>query len=344
MKIDFRLLEIPFKVSFKHNSASRSVTSSIWVEISRGKFVGIGEGCPRSYVTGESEESCLAFLTKHYESLSQVEDFKSLLVWRNGYISEIRKNLSVWCAVELAFLDLFAQESNQSINELIGEANTPKTVIYSAVLGDSSPSVWEKLCDWHIENEMTNFKLKLNGSVHLDSERINYILRKNPKIEIRVDANNMWSNLDEAISYLNRLPNGIIGIEEPLKFPNWNGVNELSQKLNIPIILDEHICHISDLDRIKFPELIVINLRVSKCGGLLNSIEIGKRAIALGMKVIVGAQVGETSALTRAGFLLSSALSHQTIANEGGYGLLLLESDPFREYYQIGKGGKIIFS
>jgi hypothetical protein len=54
--------------------------------------------------------------------------------------------------------------------------------------------------------------------------------------------------------------------------------------------------------------------------------------------------VGETSALTKAGFLLSSALLHEIIAHEGGYGMLLLESDPFREYYQLGKKGQIIFS
>ena len=88
---------------------------------------------------------------------------------------------------------------------------------------------------------------------------------------------------------------------------------------------------------------MIVNLRVSKCGGLINSIAMGKKALELGMKVIVGAQVGETSALTRAGFLLSSALSHKVWAHEGAYGKLLLEEDPFREYYQLGKEGKVFF-
>lgn len=344
MKIDFRLLEIPFKVSFKHNSASRKVTSTIWVEISRGEFVGIGEGCPRSYVTGESEESCVAFISDRRESLLKVEDCPTLLAWRENNISEIEKNPAAWCAIELAFLDLFAQEKNQSINELIGEMYIPQTLEYSAVLGDSASGVWEKLCDWHLDNEMTNFKLKLSGDVELDSYRINYIRNKNSWAEVRVDANNMWNNEGEALRYLNQLPKEINGVEEPLKCPNWAGLNSLSTEFIFPLILDEHVFRLSDLMEVKNPEKTIVNLRVSKCGGLINSIEMGKRAIELGMRIIVGAQVGETSALTRAGFLLSSALSHKPIAHEGGYGMLLLESDPFREYYELGKKGKIIFS
>ena len=344
MKIDFRLLEIPFKVSFKHNSASRKVTSTIWVEISRGEFVGIGEGCPRSYVTGESEESCVAFISGRRESLLEIENYQSLLEWRESNISDIENNPAAWCAIELAFLDLFAQEANQSINELMGEMYIPEELKYSAVLGDSASGVWEKLCDWHFANEMTNFKLKLHGDVQLDSDRINYILNKNSQAGVRVDANNMWNNLPDAIFYLNQLPKEINGVEEPLNCPNWDGVNSLSAELAYPIILDEHVFRLSDLMEVKNPDKTIVNLRVSKCGGLINSIAMGKKALELGMKVIVGAQVGETSALTRAGFLLSSALSHKVWAHEGGYGMLLLESDPFREYYQLGKKGQIIFS
>jgi L-alanine-DL-glutamate epimerase-like enolase superfamily enzyme len=343
MKIDFRLLEIPFKVSFKHNSASRKVTSTIWVEISRGEFVGIGEGCPRSYVTGESEESCMVFISARRESLMKVEDYHSLLIWREGNILDIESNPAAWCAIELAFLDLFAQESNQSINELMGEFYIPKELKYSAILGDSAPSVWEKLCDWHLENEMSNYKLKLNGDFGIDASRINYILNKNSQAEIRVDANNMWNSVEEGDAYLKQLPPVLKGAEEPLKFPDWNGLNKLSHLLAFPIIVDEHICRYSDLLKIESPKRMIVNLRVSKCGGLINSIAMGKKALDLGMKVIIGAQVGETSALTRAGFLLSSALSHNVWAHEGAYGKLLLEEDPFREYYQLGKEGKVFF-
>ena len=118
----------------------------------------------------------------------------------------------------------------------------------------------------------------------------------------------------------------------------------MSQITSYPVILDEHVCSHSDLLKIENPHLSIVNLRVSKCGGLINSISMGKKALQLGMKVIIGAQVGETSALTKAGFLLSSALSHKVYAHEGAYGKLLLEEDPFREYYQIGAEGKVFFS
>jgi L-alanine-DL-glutamate epimerase-like enolase superfamily enzyme len=294
-------------------------------------------------VTGESEESCVAFISGRRESLLMVEDYQSLLVWRESNFSEIENNPAAWCAIELAFLDLFAQESNQSINELMGEMYIPQELKYSAILGDSAPGVWEKLCDWHLENEMSNFKLKLNGESEIDKARINYILNKNSQAEIRIDANNMWKTVEEGVAYLNELPAELNGVEEPLTFPDWKGMNNLSHFLAYPIIADEHVCQFNDLYKIENPQRIIVNLRVSKCGGLINSIAMGKEALELGMKVIVGAQVGETSALTRAGFLLSSALTHDVWAHEGAYGKLLLDEDPFREYYQLGKEGRVYF-
>jgi len=60
-----------------------------------------------------------------------------------------------------------------------------------------------------------------------------------------------------------------------------------------------------------------------------------------GWSMIVGAQVGETSILTRAGMVLARAMGGALRAMEGGAGLHLLTRDPVAPVLQFGAGGAI---
>ena len=62
--IEARPRAIPFKVAFKHASAERRETQSLWVEARSGDRLGIGEGCPREYVTRETVGGALARMSE----------------------------------------------------------------------------------------------------------------------------------------------------------------------------------------------------------------------------------------------------------------------------------------
>ena len=344
MKLTFSLLHVPFKVAFKHNSASRSESSTFWVEARDLSIIGSGEGCPRIYVTGETEESCVAFFQKWIFEWEELTTLSQLKDWVARHSEEIDANPSAWCAVEMAILDLWAQRSQVSIAALLGIPSATRSITYSAVLGDSSPEVWKQLCQWHLRNEMFHFKLKVNGDESIDRIRIDYLLEHCPKADVRLDANNLWQDVKSAALFLEKMSDAVWAIEEPLSFPNWKGLNELANRFSGSIILDEHACRMQDLDNVEQPAKMILNLRVSKCGGIIRSAAMAKAALSKGMKVIVGAQVGESSALTRAGLTVVHALDGNVLAIEGGYGLNLLEEDYFRERYQFGQGGKLSFT
>ena len=106
-------LEIPFKVSFSHASATRNVTDSVFVCAKSKNYIGYGESCPRSYVTGETYQSVMQFFEQHRESIqADVSDIDTLKGWVNTHTEVIDQNPAAWCAIELALLDLFAHESN----------------------------------------------------------------------------------------------------------------------------------------------------------------------------------------------------------------------------------------
>ena len=75
------------------------------------------------------------------------------------------------------------------------------------------------------------------------------------------------------------------------------------------------------------PDQWIVNVRVSKMGGLLRSLDVVAEARRLGIGVIVGAQVGETSLLTRAGLAVAHAARDILVAQEGAFGTHLLAED-----------------
>ncbi len=96
-------LRIPFKTTFRHASAERSETSSIWVEARSGGVSGYGEACPRPYVTGETIDSARFFFQRFSESVRHdIVDLHSLRGWIAAHAAEIDESPAAWCAMELA--------------------------------------------------------------------------------------------------------------------------------------------------------------------------------------------------------------------------------------------------
>src|SRR5688500_11077228 len=101
-RIELRPLRIPFTVSFRHASAERSETSTLWAEAALDSGVtGCGESCPREYVTGESLDSAQAFLRRHDRAVvDQIVGLDSLHAWMVAHAAEIDAHPAAWCAIE----------------------------------------------------------------------------------------------------------------------------------------------------------------------------------------------------------------------------------------------------
>ncbi len=341
-------VEIPFKVSFKHSSATRSTTQSIWVEATSDKgIIGCGEGCPREYVTNESLASAQHFFSAiNSDITAHVHDLEGVKAWSLSNKEKIDKNPAAWCAIELALLDLFAKGEECSIESLLGlpEINSPFQ--YSAVLGDSDVASFEKQLSQYIAMGFVDLKIKISGDLEKDLPKFD-LLRKleNEKLRVRLDANNLWKDSDEAIKYLSSIKYPIFAIEEPVQSGQYAALKKIGETLNIKIILDESFLKTEDFQHIDSSASDwIINLRVSKMGGLLRSLHIADKARQLGISVIIGAQVGETSLLTRSALTIANAYRDILIAQEGAFGTLLLQSDICEPPLMFGKNGLLEFS
>ena len=116
----------------------------------------------------------------------------------------------------------------------------------------------------------------------------------------------------------------------------------LSERLGLPMILDESFTRAEQFADLETdPDRWLINIRVSKMGGILRSIEVAQLAAKRGIRLIIGAQVGETSLLTRAALTVAHSARPSVFAQEGAFGTHLLESDVTDPPIMFGPGGQI---
>ncbi len=345
MLIDLQLgfLDIPFRMSFRHASAERSRTESLWVEArSISGRVGYGESCPRSYVTGESKDSARRFFLASRQSLIEsIEDATSLRHWVSHNRRWIDENPAAWCAIELASLDLLAKDRDESVEASLGVREPRGSFHYSAVLGDCDLNTFTSHFDRYWDTGLRDFKLKLSGEFRRDREKIDILKRvAAPEIRLRVDANNLWDDATHAGLYLRALKYPFFAVEEPVRAHRYSELSALASVLGTRIIVDESLAREDQLQHLDGnPESWIVNLRVSKAGGLFRSLELLEAARRRGHGIIVGAQVGETSLLTRAALTVAAQAGESLVAQEGAFGCLLLERDICNPPLMFGKNG-----
>ena len=340
-----RKVDIPFNIAFEHASAKRKKTESVLLEIkSENECIGYGESCPRQYVTAENLETVRIFFQRKIGSFTkQVTSLQDLEKWMSEHAADIDANPAAMCAMEMAFLDLLAKEGKISIERLLGIPELGGQFKYTAVLGDSSPKVFHQVLKKYVEIGFDDFKIKLSGDFEKDQEKCR-IFRQETKqsSRVRFDANNLWKDERVALGFLSKLDADYFAIEEPLESNHYAGLSRLAAELGKPIILDESFLRPSQMNNLSGnPAFWLINLRISKMGGLLRSKTVIEQAKSRGIEIIIGAHVGETSLLSRAALTMANYAKGLVIAQEGAFGNLLLERDVCKPQIVFGMHGKL---
>lgn len=340
--IEMLALNIPFKMGFRHAGAERSVTQTVIVKVFMDNGVmGCGEGCPREYVSGESVASCYRFFDEVRNEIMNLVSLDDLKLWVSENRLQIDLNPSAWSAIEIGLLDAFAKVQMVSLEQLTGLPELSGEFKYSAVLGDMDAESAQSQISRYAGFGFTDYKLKATGDVAKDSERL-HMIRETVKgsLSLRIDANNLWEKSAQVITYLKQLDLPLTGIEEPLKAFDYNGMLEISQTCGIPVILDESFLNKGHFEPIaRVGKHFIINIRISKMGGILRALEIAALAEEHGIPIIIGAQVGESSILSRAALTVANAHRTNLLFQEGAYGTLLLSEDIADPPLMFGAGG-----
>ena len=333
---------MPFRFVFRHSSAARTATENVIVSIeTEAGLTGWGEGCPRSYVTGETMHTARTFLTEIADEFAtSVVDIESLRAWIDTHVSEIDDNPAAFCGLELAALDALARTQGAAVEELLGRQHLAGSFRYSAVLGDAGRRAFGMQMLRYRFGGIQDFKLKLSGDLARDRRKLGWFRRSRRPLRVRVDANNLWASADACIEHLTALEFPLFAVEEPLHADDLEGFAAIADALDTRIVLDESLLRREQITGLPGrASRWLLNCRVSKMGGVIRSIEIAEAATAHDIDVIVGAHVGETSLLTRAALSVAAATRPRIVAQEGAFGTYLLEEDLCDPCLMFGRGG-----
>jgi L-Ala-D/L-Glu epimerase len=344
VRVELATFPTSFKVTVRHASAVRAATENIIVRVQTASgAVGVGEGCPRQYVTGETVESARSFLRGAAPGAAvAAETIDGLRAWMVDHRESIDANPAAFCALELALLDALAGERRVSVERLLGFPDLSGTFRYTAVIGDSGRWVFALLLQRYLSRCVYDFKLKLSGDLDRDRRKLARLRRRGSTVRVRVDANNLWSEAERCIDHLRRLDYRFTAIEEPLTANDLDGFARIAAALDTPIVLDESGLRGEQLARLPGPaDRWILNCRVSKMGGLLRSLATVEAARRLGIGVIVGAHVGETSILTRAALTVAGHAGDALVAQEGAFGTTLLRRDLVSPVLMFGRGAEL---
>ena len=330
-------VDLPFKASFKHSAAERTTSSSVFLTCTTDSgYSGFGECLPREYVTGESQAGVFSVLSgeilprlvgKEFHSTLEVRDF----LWEcdgktPGWVDQNTPQTAAWCAVDLALLDAFGKHFGDRALESESLATAPDFRYSGALSADKGLALAKSALKQRLFG-MGQIKLKVSGAG--DIRTVKFLRRLLGRgIDLRVDANMAWS-YDEAVEVIKGMAAcGVRSYEQPLKADDLDGLARLVDQSGVGIMVDESLTDGESLQQlIKRRACTGVNVRISKCGGLVASIKRAREALAAGLEVQLGCQVGESSLLSAAQLIFAACVEPVRYF-EGCFGLHLLREDP----------------
>lgn len=347
---DLFAVDLPFVLAFKHAAAARRTSGSVFLRVRLDDgAIGWGECLPRSYVSGERRDETFALLREailpgllgaEFAALREVTAFLEKCDGKApaDWVAPAVPQTSAWCAVDLALLDAVGR----STGEAVWPGPTAPTR-YSGVAsaGRGWPAVRSLLKLRAYRFPQVKLKLSDESAVG-DARAARRALGR--RIDLRVDANMAW-DVGQALSVIRELRGlGIRSIEQPIAAADVTGLARLTAESGAGIMVDEGFT-----DRDSLRTLIsrractAVNVRISKCGGLVAAAARAREALDAGLVLQVGCQVGESSLLSAAHVALLSALAgrHPGVRYaEGCFGTHLLREDPATPAVRFRFGGR----
>lgn len=350
-------VRIPLRKTVRHASYVRRANDTLIVRCRLNDGTeGWGEGLPRPYVTGETIETAwqqvreadLSVLGEPLDGLRA-----AVAVCREFCMPDPPPGKrdcfghSVRCAIELSLLDAVARAEGVPLSRVTSLA--PETqairdaqprVRYSAAITASGTlramyRAWKyRVYGFH----QTKVKVGLNA--RRDAATLRRVRRiVGPEMDIRIDANEAWSceTLEARLAPL--LPFDITAVEQPVPHGDVEGLAEVRRRISTPIMLDESLCSLSDGRRVIERGLCdLFNIRISKCGGFVNSLRLAAMAHEAGLGYQLGCQVGETGILSAAGRHFACSVANIRYL-EGSFDRYLVKEPLTLEDISFGRGG-----
>lgn len=298
LKLSYYPYTLKLKHTFTVSSFSRNETPVVLTEIEYDGKVGYGEASLPQYL-GETRESVMDFLSKiDFSQFKDPLDSENIL----NYINNIEDgNNAAKASVDIALHDLIGKLLEIPLYKYFGLVN-PENLFTSYTIGIDSKEIIKTKID-----EAKDFKyLKIKLGTKNDKEIIETIRSVTNK-PLYVDANQGWKDKQKALDMIKWLAEkNVILIEQPMPKENIDDIAWLNEKSPLPIIADESVKRLKDIDKVK-DIYSGINIKLMKSTGLREALIMINKARDFGLKVMLGCMTETSCAVSAAAHLSSLA-------------------------------------
>lgn len=203
-------------------------------------------------------------------------------------------------AIDMACWDLLGKASGQSVATLLGGPYGSDFPLYRAISQDEPNRMAASVAGYRAEG-YTKFQLKVGGNPDVDIERIRAVAAQMQRGDVLVaDANTGWRQ-HEAVRIAHAVRDVDVYIEQPcLSYEECLAVRRHTDR---PFVLDEVIDDLSAVLRgVSDQAMDVINLKISKVGGLTKARQIRDLCVSLGIAMTIEDTWG--------GDIITAAIAH----------------------------------
>lgn len=286
------LVEIPFRVPFVVWRGTIATKRHVVVRIETSDgIVGWGEAAPFLYYAPETAEDVTSFVTNVMrEQLEgrQFPDVRSLM----KQFAVLDGHEFARAAVETALWDAFGKRYGLPVYQLLGGSAQVEVPVLTVVHNDEPAAMAQEAEDL-VASGMTRLKLKIGFGADEDEEMVARVReRVGSGVRLRADAEESYTT-KEALKVGRRLERYDLELlSQPVARSDWEGMALLRSSLVMPILADEGIHSAHDvLMCVRSLAADMVNIKVLKSGGAMESLAMGAIAAAAHLPVVIGSMI-----------------------------------------------------
>jgi L-alanine-DL-glutamate epimerase-like enolase superfamily enzyme len=203
-------------------------------------------------------------------------------------------------AIDMACWDILGKVANQPVVTLLGGRYGADFPLYRAISQDTPERMASNVAGYRAQG-YTKFQLKVGGQPDIDIQRIHAVAAEMQTGDVLVaDANTGWRQ-HEAVRIAHAVRDVDVYIEQPCM--SYEECLAVRRHTDRPFVLDEVIDDLAMVLRgVSDQAMDVINLKISKVGGLTKARQIRDLCVSLGIAMTIEDTWG--------GDIITSAIAH----------------------------------
>ena len=294
-KIETRVTRLMLRHTWTTTMSSSQYREVIQLDYTRDGVTGVGEGAPIVRYK-EDAHSAQAAINGILEVLAAANPWEFAKVM--GEVSRrMEGQYAAKAAIDIALMDWVGQKLGVPLYRYFGldPRDAPLTTFS---IGIDTPEITRQ----KVREAEAYPVLKVKVGLATDEPTIEAV-RSVTKKPLRVDANEGWTDKEEAVRKINWLETqGVEFVEQPMPAAMLEEMRWVRQRVHLPLIADEACERPADVPKCA-GIYDGINVKLDKCGGILEAYKMIQIAKSLGMKTMLGCMISSSISVTAAAHL-----------------------------------------